>query len=173
MATTMDKESPGAGARTTISRRQRFLNGLVRAILRSPLHGLTSSRLLLITLTGRKTGRTYTFPVGYVEDGGALLIGTAASWRKNLRPGVPVTIRLRGRDRLVEADVVTEEAQATELYRAILRRNPIHGRFAGIGIDPDGTPNPADLRRALAHGTAVVRLRLVDGRPTTGKGASR
>lgn len=173
MATTMDKPRSEAPAWSRLSRRQRFLNAVVRMILRSPLHRIASNRLLLITATGRKTGRSYTVPVGYVEDDRQLLIGTAAGWRKNLRPGVPVTIRLRGRDRLADADVVTDEEGAAQLYRSILRRNPIHGRFAGIGIEADGGPNRDDLRRALAQGTAVVRLRLVEGRPTSVEGGQR
>lgn len=173
MATTIDEQRSRAPARSTPGRRQRFLNAVVAAALRSPLHGITSNRLLLITVTGRKSGRSYTVPVGYVEDAGVLLIGTAAGWRKNLRPGVPVTIRLRGRDCLAQADVVTDEEGAARLYRSILHRNPIHGRFAGIGIAPDGGPDRADLRRALAHGAAVVRLRPVDRHHAAVEGGQR
>jgi deazaflavin-dependent oxidoreductase (nitroreductase family) len=141
------------------SRSQRSGDAIVRLLLRSPVHRMLSSRLLLIRVVGRKTGRTYVHPVGYVEYEGALLIGTAGTWRRNLRPDEPVTIRLRGRDYQADAEVITAEAEAAELYRVILRRNPVHGRFAGIGIDPDGRPNHSDLHRALDNGTAVVRLR--------------
>jgi deazaflavin-dependent oxidoreductase (nitroreductase family) len=140
------------------SRAQRAGDATVRFLLRSPLHRLLSGRLLIITVIGRKTGREYDLPVGYVEHGGALLVGTAARWRRNLRPGVPVRVRLRGRDVQADAEVITEEARAADLYAAILRRNPIHGRFVGIGVEPDGSANPSDLRRALAGGAAVVRL---------------
>ena len=70
-----------------------------------------------------------------------------------------MTVRWRGRDLLARADLVTEEEQAAVLYRTILHENPVHGKFAGIGIDGDGGPNRADLRQALARGAAVVRLR--------------
>jgi deazaflavin-dependent oxidoreductase (nitroreductase family) len=142
------------------SRTQRSGNAAVRLLLRSPLHRALSGRLLTITVIGRRTGREYAIPVGYAEHDGALLVGTAGTWRRNLRPGTPVKIRLRGRDRQADPEVITDEARAAELYRAILRRNPVHGRFAGIGIEPDGSANPADLRRALARGVAVVRLSL-------------
>jgi hypothetical protein len=49
-------------------------NGFMRAILRSPLHGLVSNNVILITFTGRKSGNTYTMPVNYVRDGDALII---------------------------------------------------------------------------------------------------
>jgi deazaflavin-dependent oxidoreductase (nitroreductase family) len=153
MSTTHDRASRRP------SRVQGAANAMVRWLLRSPAHRIVSDRLLTLTVIGRKTGTEYTFPVAYAEDDGALLIGSAATWRRNLRPGVPVKVRLRGRDRLTDAEVITDEERAAELYRIILAHNPVHGRFAGIGIEPGGGPNRADLRRALANGVAVVRLR--------------
>ncbi|HEY2670674.1 MAG TPA: nitroreductase/quinone reductase family protein [Rugosimonospora sp.] len=152
------RSAPPAPRPTRESRVQRIGNGVVRFLLRSPLHGVLSRRLLVVTVTGRRTGRTYRVPVGYVEHDGALLIGAGGAWRRNLRPGEPVSVRLRGRDRLADAEVITNEERAADLYRPILRGNPVHGRFAGIGIEPDGGPNRADLRQALARGVAVVRL---------------
>jgi deazaflavin-dependent oxidoreductase (nitroreductase family) len=140
---------------------ERTLNGAVRALLRSPLHGVVSRRLLLITVVGRRTGTVYTHPVGYVvDDDGAVLVGSAAGWRRNLRAGEPVRLRLRGHERLASAEVIRDEGTAAVLYRTILRRNPVHGRFAGIHAAADGAPDPEDLRRALGRGAAVVRLRL-------------
>jgi deazaflavin-dependent oxidoreductase (nitroreductase family) len=157
------REQDEASKRATRRRRgrslgQRMLDGAMTGLLRSPLHGLVSPRLLLITVTGRVTGATYTYPVGYAEDRGVLLIGTATRWRRNLGDGARVRIRWKGRELAARAEVITDEANAAPLYRIILRENPVHGRFAGIGLDPDGGPNPDDLRRALRRGTAVVRL---------------
>lgn len=158
MSTTADQMANPRRRPRGRSRTQRALDAAVRQLLRSPLHPIASRRLLLITVTGRRSGTLYTHPVGYAEDGGALLVGTAAGWRKNLREDVPVTVRWRGRDVSARAETITDEEQAAVLYRTILRENPVHGRFAGIGIDPDGGPNRGDLRRALARGAAVVRL---------------
>src|SRR5829696_3572442 len=78
-------------------------NRLTRPLLRSPAHGLLSKRLLLITVTGRRTGRRFTIPVAYEESGGVVLIQPSAPerkvWWRNLRGGAPVRLRLRGRDR--------------------------------------------------------------------------
>ncbi len=138
---------------------QRAGNALVRLLLRSPVHGMLSGRLLIVTVVGRVTGRRYTIPVGYVEHEGALLIGTAGRWYRNLRSGTPVEVRLRGRRVAADPEVIRDEARASRLYGVILRRNPVHGRFANIRLAPDGEVDPLDLRRALANGVAVVRLR--------------
>jgi hypothetical protein len=80
------------------------LNRVMRPLLRSRWHGALSHRLVLITVTGRRTGRTYTIPVSYSERDGVVTIVPSAPerkrWWRNLRgPGAPVRLRLRGRDR--------------------------------------------------------------------------
>jgi hypothetical protein len=52
----------------------KFANPFVRLILRSPLHGLMSAALLLISYRGRKSGRKYSLPVQYVQDGNQIYI---------------------------------------------------------------------------------------------------
>lgn len=140
-------------------RMQRSADTVMRTLLRSPLHRLLSGKLLVITVIGRKTGHVYANPVGYAESGGTLLIGTAASWRRNLRPGEPVRITWRGRDRLADWEVISGEREIAEPYRVILAQNATHGRFAGIELDADGNINREQLRAALGRGTVVVRLR--------------
>ncbi|WP_084525740.1 nitroreductase/quinone reductase family protein [Nocardia vaccinii] len=140
------------------SRLQRTWDATVRYLLRSRLHRLFSGKLLIITVVGRKTGREYANPVGYASYEGDLLVGTAARWRHNLRDGEPVRITLRGKEIRADWAVITDEEPIAELYRIILEQNPVHGRFAGISLDADGNVNRAELRAALARGTAVVRL---------------
>jgi hypothetical protein len=81
----------------------RTINPLVRALLRSRAHGLASGRLLLLTVTGRRSGRSRTFPVGYEQDGDRLRITIdwpeRKLWWRNLRGGAPVTVLVRGATR--------------------------------------------------------------------------
>ena len=51
-----------------------LINSLVTAILRSPWHGMRSNRLLLLTFTGRKSGKEFTTPIRYEQDGETLLV---------------------------------------------------------------------------------------------------
>jgi hypothetical protein len=81
----------------------RFVNPMVRWILRSPIHGILSSRLALITVTGRRSGHVYTMPVGYRQGRETVTINVGApdrkQWWRNLRDGGPVRLRLQGEDR--------------------------------------------------------------------------
>ena len=58
------------------------LTPVCTAILRSPLHWLLSPAPMLITVTGRKTGRRYTIPVAYNQMADAIVILVGEAPRK-------------------------------------------------------------------------------------------
>lgn len=79
-------------------------NRVVRGLVRTPgLHRLVSGRIALISVTGRRTGREYTFPVFYSRDGDRVTIEVGwpdrKVWWRNLRDGGRVRMRLRGVER--------------------------------------------------------------------------
>jgi hypothetical protein len=51
--------------------------GLLR---RSPLHGLAGGRIVLLTVTGRPSGRSFMVPVSYVRHGGVFFCFTSGRW---------------------------------------------------------------------------------------------
>src|SRR5215475_8539263 len=76
------------------------LNPVIAAVLRSRAHWLMSRGLTLITVTGRRSGRRYTIPVGYLETADAVVVlvndaPTKTWWRNYLQPG-PIEMQLRG-----------------------------------------------------------------------------
>ena len=81
----------------------RTANPVVRAVLSSPLHPLLSRGPALITVTGRRSGRRYTFPVGYRQDGDRVTVNVGAParkrWWRNLRDQDRVEMRIRGKRR--------------------------------------------------------------------------
>jgi hypothetical protein len=89
-----------AGSHTPFVVVNRVVNPVVRAVLRSPAHGLLSGHLALLTITGRRTGRAFTFPVGYHRDGDRVTVGVdwpeRKRWWRNLSDAAPVEIWLAG-----------------------------------------------------------------------------
>jgi deazaflavin-dependent oxidoreductase (nitroreductase family) len=79
-----------------------FLNQLgnrfIAGLLRSPFHGAISRHIMLITVTGRKTGQVYTTPVEYLRQDGEILVTShkARTWWKNACAGAPVKLYLNG-----------------------------------------------------------------------------
>lgn len=60
-----------------MERFSQLMNCVPQLLLRSPLHGLMSNRYLLITFTGRKSGKRYTTPVAYLATSGGGERGSA------------------------------------------------------------------------------------------------
>lgn len=140
-------------------RAQRYVNLLVRGLLRTPvLARIVGRRLVVLHIVGRTSHRRYTIPVAYLKDGDELLIGTSARWSRNLRTGTPITLRLAGRLRRASVQVDTAEPDVVRAYTHIVRVNPVFARFNAIHVDDTGAPAPEDLHRAWREGARVIRL---------------
>ncbi len=135
-----------------------WYNFFVKLLLRSPLHGLASHGMMLISYRGRKTGKPYTVPVSYaVDEDGALLTTSfkTRAWWRNLRGGVPVTLRLHGKEVDAQAEVVEEETAVADYIRVYLRRFPNLARHFYIATESDGALNAQDLAAAAARRVIV------------------
>jgi deazaflavin-dependent oxidoreductase (nitroreductase family) len=84
-------------------------NALVTTILRSPWHEMRSDRLLLLTFTGRKSGKEFTTPLRYKQEDEILLLTVVYPWWKNLVGQPTVRVLLRGEMRIGTAEVLPEE----------------------------------------------------------------
>jgi hypothetical protein len=140
---------------------QRVGNAFVRTVLHSPAHGLLSKQLLVLTVVGRSTGRRYRIPVAYLETDGVLLIGAGVGvWSRNLSDGAVIGLRHRGRERTASVRVLRTEDELAQRYPPLLVANRVHAKFVGIRVEPDGSANRDDLRRAIARGTVLLCLTL-------------
>ena len=138
---------------------QRLVNRIVRGLLRTPLIcRLVGGRLVTLYIVGRKSGRRYTFPVAYTRHEGILLIGTPFGWGRNLRTGEPVEIRLKGRRRPADVQVLTAEPDVTSAYTVMCRDNHTFAKLNGIGLGSGGEPDRADLYQAWVAGARAFRL---------------
>lgn len=142
-------------------RGQRFVNVLIRGLLRTPLLArLVGRRLITLYVVGRTSGRRYTIPVAYTAVDGALLIGTPFGWGRNLRTGEPIDVRFKGRRRRADVRVLTSEADVVAAYAVMARDNANFAKFNRIGLDASGEPDPADLHLARAAGARAAVLTL-------------
>jgi hypothetical protein len=158
---TSESATPSAGGqpRAQTLAFQGLANTVVRALLRTPLIGSAmGGRLITLYLVGRKSGKHYEIPVAYTRDGKDLLIGTPFGWGRNLRTGEPVDVLLKGKRRTADVLVITDETGVTAHYATMARDNRQFAKFNKIGLGPDGTPDPADLRAAWAAGARGFRL---------------
>lgn len=135
----------------------RYSNPFMKLVLGGRAHRIMSSRLMLLSFTGRRTGRSYTTPVSYVRDGADLLVPGGGAWWKNLTNGTAV-VRLQGISRVVTPEVIREPGAMSEVLGRMLALNPAIAVFTGIRRGPDGRPTPSSLDRERRRGFVVVRL---------------
>lgn len=136
-----------------------LMNRLMIPLLRSPLHGIASHTLVLLSFQGRKSGKTYTFPTGYTQQGNQIEIISSRSWWKNLRGNARVTLWLRGKKRTGEASVFYGDEIVAQALLPIARRSRQMRKLYEIELDAQGQPEEEGVRRA-ALATALVRVRL-------------
>jgi deazaflavin-dependent oxidoreductase (nitroreductase family) len=140
------------------------INPFVAAILRSPLHGLLSKQMMLLTYTGRKTGKRYTIPVGYARDGETLVVFSSRPWRRNLRGGASVEVRLQRRRYTGTAIPIEDpEEVAAEVERTIAEYGRKEATWrTGITLDMTPPPTREELAQAM-QGRAVIHIWLDGG----------
>jgi hypothetical protein len=150
--------SPAAGESRTIAA-QGLANRIVRGMLRTPgLDRVAGRRLVTLYVVGRQSGRRYTVTVAYAAHEGSLLIGTPARWGRNLRTGEPLEVRLRGRRRTVDVEVLTAQADVVAAYAVMCRENRTFASLNDVRRADDGTPVAEDLVAAWARGSRAYRL---------------
>ena len=154
-------------ARRPLSRRlqvrvMRTVNVPMRLLLSLPVATPMGRRLMLLYLTGRKTGREYRQPVSYVRDGQTLLTPGGGNWKLNLAEGRAERIRLRGRDIHATPQIIANIDEIDRLLGVIANSNPTALRFVGIPRDPDGHFDRARLATAVHHGFRIIRWQPAD-----------
>jgi deazaflavin-dependent oxidoreductase (nitroreductase family) len=141
----------------TVSPQQPTSRRFMSWMLRSPL-SVFMNGLLLITVTGRKTGRLISTPVNYVKDGNTLLITSKVdrTWWKNLRGGAPVTLRLNGKTYQAAAIVIedrpTVERELLHFFRLTKRT------IAGIHLNKNGQPTKPEKFARVVASRVVIEL---------------
>jgi len=127
-----------------------IVNRLMTLVLRSPVHGVVSKNFLLITFTGRKSGKRYTTPVSYSQEGDLVTIFTHAAWWRNLCGGIPVSVRVRGEEVQGIAEPIAEDKRAVAAgLTAHLRKAPYDAKFYNVTLDDQGNPRAEEVEKAV------------------------
>lgn len=137
-------------------------NDFMSWVLRSPFHGMLSGGMMLITVTGRKTGKKYTTPVGFYEEGGELWVLTSRNrtWWKNLIGGAAVSLLLKRKPVQGFAEPELDERSVESKMIQYLQYVPQAARSMGIRMQ-DKTPNLEDIAR-VAKERLFVRIKLLE-----------
>jgi deazaflavin-dependent oxidoreductase (nitroreductase family) len=134
-------------------------NTFVKFFLKTPLQVLMGDTML-ITVTGRKTGKHYSTPVGFYSDGNCLWVMTSRNrtWWRNVRGGAKVKLLLHGHEMEGIAEPVLNEELVSLLIADYLKHIPMAAKPLGVRIQ-NGLVNAEDAQ-CLAREHLFVRIEL-------------
>jgi deazaflavin-dependent oxidoreductase (nitroreductase family) len=136
-----------------------FANAMMKFLLTSPLHPLLGDRFAVITVTGRKTGRTISTPINVAPDGNGYTVVSfrARTWWRNLSGGRPASLRISGKTFPVTARILNRPEDVKDGLRAYVQRNPGIAKYFHVKADDRGGFDDRDLELAAAE-RVIIRL---------------
>lgn len=138
----------------------KIMNPLLKLMLLSPFHGRMSRRLMVLTFTGRKTGKHYSTPVGYVRRGSTILVFTHSPWRNNFTQPAPVIMRILGKDVQGVGHLVTDPVRIQQIVRELIAANGEKmSRRMNLWMDNVETAAPEEVLKAT-RGTYYIEIRV-------------
>ena len=120
-------------------------NDFVKFFLRTPLH-VFMGNTMLITVTGCKTGRKYSTPVGFYHEGDTLWVISSRdrTWWRNVKNGADVTLLLNGKTVSAFANAELDEKNVETHLLTYIQQMPMLARSLGIRME-NRIPNAEDI----------------------------
>ena len=141
-------------------------NKLFTRAYRKFLHRPMKDVILLLTTTGRKTGKLHTIGLQYELIDGRYYLGAAdgtrADWYRNILKNPDVSIQVGGNCIATTAMVVCEREEITDFLLYRLKKRPL---MIGLILRLDGVKGKLD-RSALEKYSAKVGLVILTPIPT-------
>lgn len=139
-----------------------FLNAMMSMWLRIPiLHRVVSNQLLLLTFTGRKSGKHYTIPVGYTREEQTVTILTKwfRGWWRNFQQTAPVELLIAGRHYHGTAKALLDEATTIKAIAELIQKYPYNANIYGVRLTATKQPDMDNVRR-IAPKVVLVQITL-------------
>jgi len=137
----------------------RFINPIVRVILKSPIHFILSHQILLFRVIGRKSKKIYEIPASYAHINDVLVCVTLREnlWWKNFIDIEYQDIYFKGKkiNKKISINFSDDNFVRTKL-KELIEHNPIDAFFAGVKLDRNKVPNSEDLDKAAKLHTVII-----------------
>ena len=136
-------------------------NWFMSWLLNSPFHRLISGSILLISYTGRRSGKEFSAPLNYVRDGNTLWITSVRDriWWRNFRKESPIQVLLERVEIEGKGLAITDPEHINQAFIEFFRLSPFSARFFKVDLEDDGTPNQEDLERIVVE-RVLVRIQI-------------
>ena len=94
----------------------KLVNPMLGLLLRTPLAGPARKQLMVLSFTGRKTGRPYSIPVSAHVIDNDLYALTGAPWKQNFRGGAAAEVVYDGKTTGMRGELIRDRAVVSDLF---------------------------------------------------------
>jgi hypothetical protein len=94
----------------------RVVNPILASLLRTPLAGPARKQLMVLSFTGRKTGRQYSIPVSAHVIDNDLYALTGAPWKQNFRGGAAAQVVYDGKTTAMRGELIRDRTVVSDLF---------------------------------------------------------
>jgi deazaflavin-dependent oxidoreductase (nitroreductase family) len=127
---------------------------------------MLDGRLILITYTGRKSGKKHSLPVQYAESREQLIVVAGyhqhKKWWRNLLHRQTINIRYRGKWFEASAEAFDGDVEViVPLLPDYLKRFPASARIRGLALDSNGNVENPEKLGEEAKKVVMVTIRML------------
>jgi deazaflavin-dependent oxidoreductase (nitroreductase family) len=117
-------------------------------LLRRGLLGSLGEEIMVVTVTGRKTGRQYSTPIGFLCDGETIVaLSRGSNWFKNAVATGTAQIEIKKQKIDVRVEAVKDQSERERIFALYQRdRAKNFSRLFGVPVDA----SEAEMKQALA-----------------------
>ncbi|BBY17752.1 hypothetical protein [Mycolicibacterium litorale] len=137
----------------------KVVNPTLRFALRTPL-GAVLKQFMVVSFTGRKTGRRYSVPVSAHHLDGELYAILEAGWKHNFGDGAPADVLHNGRTTHMHGQLINDpEAVADIVHRVATSYGAKKAQqMMGLKFRDNNVPSKDEFVAAARQGLAAIRL---------------
>jgi len=157
----MAEQSPAIDFGHPPSALLRLVNPILSFLLRTPLAGPARTQLMVLSFTGRKTGRPYSIPLSAHVIDNDLYALSGAAWKQNFQGGAPAEVVYDGKTTAMRGELIRDRATVADLYFKCVQSYGLQRaqRMIGLKFRDQKIPTLEEFTEAVGRlHLAAVRL---------------
>jgi hypothetical protein len=157
----MTEQSPAVTLAHPPERLLRVVNPILRYVLRTPLAGPAREQMMVVSFTGRKTGRRFSIPLSAHRIDNDLYAITSAGWKHNFRDGADAEVLHNGKTTAMRGELISDPAVVADLCKRAAESYGVKRAQSMMGLKfRDGrVPTLEEFREAVSR-DRIVAIRL-------------
>jgi hypothetical protein len=141
------------------------VNPILKLVLRTPFSGPARHQLMVVSFSGRKTGRHYSIPLSAHMIDGILYAMTGSQWKVNFRDGATAQVLHDGKTTTMRGELIEDKTLVVDLYARCVESYGVKRaeRTMGLGFRDHQMPT----REQFAQAVDELHLRAIRFTPAS------